>query len=206
MAPLKKVLDAEIGGGPVKAIRLERAISQVLIRERGAIAEAEGSQGRAPRESTLPHDADPERMANGPQLGHGPDGGDPKSESRGTTSPKRAGRSSKAEVATDRRQSIQHDANNGRYSPGVNPGDMGPERRKGTSQAATQPSLNEILEVLNGFLGTTEAGGWRALPKSEALTLCRKHGLRVTHGLLAKLGQEEPGRFAVDGVVVKFRP
>lgn len=206
MAPLKKVLDAEIGGGPVKAIRLERAISQVLIRERGAIAEAEGSQGRAPRESTLPHDADPERMANGPQLGHGPDGGDPKSESRGTTSPKRAGRSSKAEVATDRRQSIQHDANNGRYSPGVNPGDMGPERRKGTSQAATQPSLNDLLEVLNGFLGTTEAGGWRALPKSEALTLCRKHGLRVTHGLLAKLGQEEPGRFAVDGVVVKFRP
>ena len=111
-----------------------------------------------------------------------------------------------AEVATDRRPSIQHDANNGRYSPGANPGDMGPERRNGTSQAANQPSLSEILEVLNGCPGTTEADGWRALPKSEALTLCRKHGLRVTHGGLAKLSQEEPGRFAVDGVVVKFRP
>ena len=73
------------------------------------------------------------------------------------------------------------------------------------SQTATQPSLNEILEVLNGVLGTAVADGWRTLPKSEALTACRKRGLRVTHGWLAKLGQEEPGRFAVDGVVVRYR-
>ena len=205
MAPLKKVLDAEIGGRPVKAIRLERAISQVLIRETGAIAEAKGSRGRVPSESTLADKTGQERMAAGPRLGHGTDGGDPMPEPGQTRSPKPAGRSSRPEEATDSGPSTQHDANSSGHSPGANPGDTGPERRKGMSQTATQPSLNEILEVLNGVLGTAVADGWRTLPKSEALTACRKRGLRVTHGWLAKLGQEEPGRFAVDGVVVRYR-
>lgn len=206
MAPLKKVLDAKIGGRPVKAIRLERAISQVLIREPGATAEAEGSQGRAPSESTPPSDAGPERTANGPLLGHGPDGRDPKPEPTQTRSPKRSGRSSRHEEAADGEQSTLHDANNSSHFTGANPGDTGPERRKGESQTATQPSLSELLEVLNAYPGTAEAGGWQTLSKSEALNACRKHGLRVTHGWLAKLGQEEPGRFSVDGVVVKYRP
>ena len=205
MAPLKKVLDTEIGGMPAKAIRLERAISQVLTREPGAIAEAEGSQGRAPSESTVPRDPGPERPADGPLLGHGPDGRDPKPEPRQTRSPKRPGRSSRLDEAAESGPSTQHAANSSRHSAGANAGDTGPERRKGASQTATQPSLNEILEVLNGYPGTTQADGWRTLPKSEALTACRNHGLRVTHGWLAKLGQEEPGRFAVDGVVVKYR-
>ena len=206
MAPLKKVLDAEIGGRPVKAIRLERAISQVLIREPGAIAGAEGSQGRAPSESTPPHKTGQERMADGPQLGHGPDGGDPMAEPGQTRSPKRAVRSSRLDEAAECGPSTQHAANSCRHSHGANPDDTGPERRKGAPQTATQPSLSEILKVLNGYPGTTQADGWRTLPKSEALTACRNHGLRVTHGWLAKLGQEEPGRFAVDGVVVKYRP
>lgn len=206
MAPLKKVLDVEIGGRPVKAIRLERAISQVLIREPGAITEAEGSQGRAPSGSTVPRDADPERPADGPLLGHGPNGRDPKPEPSQTRSPKRSGRSSRPEEAADGGQSTLHAANSSGHSPVANAGDTGPERRKGAPQAGTQPSLNDILEVLNGCPGTAEANGWRTLPKSEALTACRKQGLRVTHGWLAKLGQEEPGRFAVDGVVVKYRP
>lgn len=206
MAPLKKVLDAQIGGRTVKAIRLERAISQVLIREPGAIAEAEGSQGRAPSESTVPRDPDPERPADGTLLGHGPGGRDPKPEPSQTRSPKRSGRSSRHEEAADGGQSTLHDANSSRHSPGANAGDTGPERRKGASQTGTQPSLNEILEVLNRCPGAEQADGWRTLPKSEALTACRTHGLRVTHGWLAKLGKEEPGRFAVDGVVVKFRP
>lgn len=43
MAPLKKVLDAEMGGASVKTIRLEPAISQVLVREAGGVAQAEDS-------------------------------------------------------------------------------------------------------------------------------------------------------------------
>jgi conjugal transfer pilus assembly protein TraI len=53
MAPLKKVLDAEIGGATVKAIRLELAISQALLREAGGVAQAEdvgcGDTAETPR-------------------------------------------------------------------------------------------------------------------------------------------------------------
>ncbi len=206
MAPLKKVLDAQVGGRTVKAIRLEGAISQVLIREAGAIAEAEGSQGRAPSESTPPHKTGPERMTDGPLLGHGPDGGDPQPELRQMKAPERAGRSSKAGEPADGSQTGKNDASRSHRPPGADPGPTRSESRKGPSETHAQPSLNEILEVLSRLPATAQADGWRALPKSDAMTACRKCGVRVTHGRLGKLAQEEPGRFAVEGIIVKYRP
>lgn len=206
MAPLKKVLDTEIGGRPVKAIRLEHAISQVLIREPGAIAKAEGSQGRAPSESTLSQDGGPERMTDGPLLGHGPDGGDPKPELRQMKAPERAGRSSKAGEPADGSQTGKNDASRSHRPPGADPAPTRSESRKGPSETYAQPSLDEILEVLSRLPATAQADGWCTLPKSDVMTACRKCGVRVTHGRLGKLAQEEPGRFAVEGIIVKYRP
>jgi len=206
MAPLKKVLDAEIGGRPTKAIRLERTISQILIREPGSFAEAEGIRGRAPSESTLPRDAGPERMTDGPLLGHGSDGGDPKPELRQAKAPERPGRSSKAEEPTDGSQTGKNDASRSRRLPGADPAPTESESRKGPSETHAQPSLNEVLEVLSRLPATAQADGWCTLPKSDAMTACRKCGVRVTHGRLGKLAQEEPGRFAVEGIIVKYRP
>lgn len=204
MAPLRKVLDVDIGGRPTKAIRLERSISQILIGERGASGEAEGGNRRTPSESRPVRDAVLERPVDGLPRGNRPDERDRDPETR-TRSSLRSGSSSKHQESAVAEQSSLRDANASRDSPIANSGETVPDKRRGMFQTDTQPSLDEILKVLNECPGAAEVAGWRTLPKSETLTTCRRHGIRVTHGWLAKLGQQEPDRLVVDGVVVKFR-
>ena len=122
--------------------------------------------------------------------------------------PERAGRSSKAGEPADGSQTGKNDASRSHRPPGADPAPTTrSESRKGPSETThAQPSLNEILEVLSRLPATAQADGWRALPKSDVMTACRKCGVRVTHGRLGKLAQDEPGRFAVEGIIVKYRP
>ena len=81
----------------------------------------------------------------------------------------------------------------------------GLETRAGAFGASAQPSLDEILAVLGEFPATAQPDGWRALSKPEAMSACKKRGLKLTHRWLAMLAQEDHYRFIVDGAIVKYR-
>ena len=149
MAPLKKVLDADIGGRSVKVIRLEHEISDALIREAGEIAHSDASQGETPSPPVPPRDSGQERIEDDP------DGRDPKRERRRATTTKGAGRMSMAEAeATKNVPTSDCDADR---NLGSAPGGL--ETRAGAFGASAQPSLDEILAVLGEFPATAQPDG-----------------------------------------------
>lgn len=195
MAPLKKVLDAEIGGRQVKVIRLEHEIGDALIGEVGEIARSDTNQGETPSPLMRPQDSGAERIEDDRNEGH------PKRERRQATTPKGAGR-----LSMDEAQATKH----------VPPSDRDADRplgsalggrdtREGPFGASAQPSLDEVMAVLGELPAAAQPDGWCVLSKPEAMTACKKRGLKLTHGWLARLAQEDHDRFIVEGAIVKYR-
>ena len=170
MTPLKKILDAEIGGRQVKVIRLEHEIGDALIGEVGEIARSDPNQGETPPPLMRPRDSGAEKIVDDRDEGY------PKRERRRATTPKGAGRLSLEET------------------------------RDEAFGASAQPSLEEIIAVLGELPATAQPDGWLALSKPEAMSACKKRGLKLTHGWLARLAQEDHDRFNVEGAIVKYRP
>jgi hypothetical protein len=52
---------------------------------------------------------------------------------------------------------------------------------------------------------TQQMDGWRSLPKREAIAACRKRGMRLTHGHLDNLAQQDTQRLALDGVILRCK-
>lgn len=195
MAPLKKVLDAEIGGRQVKVIRLEHEISDVLIREVGEIAHSDARQGETPSPPVPPRDSGQERIEDDP------DGREPKRERRRASTTKGAGR-----LAMDEAEATKHVPLSDRDADHDSGAALaGREIREGPFGASVQPSLDEVMAALGELPATAQPDGWRTLSKPEAMSACKKRGLKLTHGWLATLAQVDRDRLIVEGAIVKYR-
>lgn len=204
MAPLKKVLDTEMGGRTVKAIRLERDASQAVVREAGfqtgkpsqpenGVSRADRREGEARHKETSTKtgaktDEAPAEAGTPSDGAPSPDAGE---QARGKAKPKsrRPGNESAkgASLTKDERRATVKE----------------PE---GSISERSQPSPAEVIEALKDAPAKAEQDGWVVIAKYEAMTAIKRRGIKLTHSGLAKLGQQNPSRLAVDGVMVKYRP
>ncbi|MDD5296532.1 MAG: MobH family relaxase [Rhodocyclaceae bacterium] len=198
MAPLKKVLDAEIGGVTVKTIRLELAISQALVREAGGVAQVEdvGCGGMA--ESSRGVTTEP------------PDGREPGPES--TTAPslppventKPSGKAQKAKASKAK-------SGSGDVPVGGQPNaDGSAEMSDAESQTsavgpAQSPSLEEVLAAIQNMPCQLGADGYRTAPKGSVIAACAQRGIKLSHSRVAVLARIAPEKFALENGVVRFK-
>ena len=196
MAPLKKVLDGQLGSGAAKVIRLEQDISDALIRAMGDIsgdstAAADTRTESAPQsshqDSTLAS-VEADRELKQP-----------------AEAPKRAKRTRKPKPeGADPRPPATKEAGAGQQLLGLDPeGATGPASE--TSGERRQPALEDVLHVLTALPVPSGADGWCAIPKREAIAACRKHGVMLTHGRLADLAQQGTSQLVLDGVILRYR-
>lgn len=196
MAPLKKVLDGQLGSGAAKVIRLEQDISNALIRAMGDIsgdstAAADTRTESAPQsshqDSTLAS-VEADRELKQP-----------------AEAPKRAKRTRKPKPeGADPRPPATKEAGAGQQLLGLDPeGATGPASE--TSGERRQPALEDVLHVLTALPVPSGADGWCAIPKREAIAACRKHGVMLTHGRLADLAQQGTSQLVLDGVILRYR-
>lgn len=185
MAPLKKVLDWQLGNGAVKVIRLERDISDTLIRMMGDIS----------GDSTAAADT---RMESAPQSSH--QDSTLASVEADRETPRRARRTQKTKpegvdprLPATRQKLLSLDPEGATSPASV------------TSVEQRQPTLEDVLRVLTALPVPSGADGWCAIPKREAIAACRKHGVMLTHGRLADLAEQNAGKLKVDGITVLYR-
>jgi hypothetical protein len=69
----------------------------------------------------------------------------------------------------------------------------------------TQPTLEDVLSVLQKLPRSPNDEGWHSIQKSDAIAACRKNGLILTHGHLARLAHHDTTRLTLDGVSVRYR-
>ena len=197
MAPLKKVLDEHWRGVPIKLIRLEREISEVLVQAMGDITGA-----RAPAGDTSPESVPPPRDDARPDNDEAR--GDPSSARLPTFNPEREKPASKSRPkGKEGRPSAAKDAMAGQQtlaldSEGVKSGEPDTSR-------PGLPTLEDVLAVLGELPVMPRADGWRSLPKREAIAACRKRGMPITHGHLTDLARQDTDRFALDGVILRYK-
>jgi conjugal transfer pilus assembly protein TraI len=198
MAPLRKVLDGQMGGAPAKVIRLEREISEVLIRALGDATGAGAPVGDAPPDlAPAPRaDASPdnEEARDYPSSARcpAPESG----QDRPTSKSRSKGREGHPPIVKDSmivQQTLTPDPE------GAKRGAPADASRPGL------PTLEDVLAVLEELPVTQQADGWRSMPKREAIAACRKHGMRLTHGHLDNLAQQDTDRFALDGVILRYK-
>lgn len=196
MAPLKKVLDGQLGSGAAKVIRLEQDISNALIRAMGDIS----------GDSTAAADT---RTESAPQSSH-QDSTFASVEAdrelkQPAEAPKRAKRTRKPKAeGADPRPPATKEAGAGQQLLGLDPeGATGPASE--TSGERRQPALEDVLHVLTALPVPSGADGWCAIPKREAIAACRKHGVMLTHGRLADLAQQGTSQLVLDGVILRYR-
>jgi len=193
MTPLKKVLDGQLGSGAAKVIRLERDISDALIRAMGDISgdssvsvDTRKSSHQDSTIASVEADRELKQPAEAPKRAkrtrnHKPEGADPRLP---------------ATKKADAEQQLL----------GLDPeGATGPASE--TSRELRQPSLEDVLHVLTHLPAPSGADGdgWRAIPKREVIAACRKHGVMLTHKRLADLTQQDTSQLVLDGVILRYR-
>jgi conjugal transfer pilus assembly protein TraI len=197
MAPLKKVLDGQLGGASAKVIRLEREISGVLIQALGDAALIS-----APAGDTSPDPVPPPR--NDALPGSDETKSDLSPARHSDLDPKREKRASKLRPKGKEGQpSAVKDTV-------ADPQVLAPDPEGAKSAVSDTfrpglPTLEDVLAVLWDIPMTQHADGWRALPKREAIATCRKRGMRLTHGHLDNLAQQDTHRLALDGVILRYK-
>lgn len=192
MAPLKKVLDGQLGSGTAKVIRLERDISNALILAMGDISSDSTAAADARTEST-------------PQSSHHDQTLASVEVKQPAEAPKRAKQARKPKPeGADPQPSATKEAGTGQLP--LNLGTEGATSQSPeTSRERQQPALEDVLHVLAAIPGPSVADGWRAIPKREAIAACRKHGVMLTHGRLADLARQGTGHLVLDGVILRYR-
>ncbi len=197
MAPLKKVLDTDIGGATVKAIRLELAISQALVREAGGVAVEDvgcGDTAESPRGAKIE-----------PALGRGAgmvSAAPPSIPSVETIKP-----SDKAPKA----KSQKPKPGSGEVPPGGRPnadvsGQMsGDESQTSAVGPAQSPSLEEVLAAIQDMPCQLGADGYRTATKGAVMAACALRGIKLSHSRLAVLARIAPDKFSLENGVVRFR-
>lgn len=196
MAPLKKVLDGQLGDGTAKVIRLEREISGVLIQalgdNPGASTPASGTRPEPSPRDEAPPSSEGEKVNPSPPLRPAPE-------------PKRNKRTSKPRPADkDVPQAATKSPDTGQQVLSLGPEDAAspaPEASAGRGL----PTLEDVLFVLRELPVPPQANGWRSMPKREAIAACRKGGMTLTHAHLANLAQQDASRCVLDGVILRYR-
>lgn len=75
----------------------------------------------------------------------------------------------------------------------------------GNPKSTNAPALDEILEVIRNLPAEPIESGFRQISKLEVMGACKAQGIKLTHGGLAKLGQQDTSRLVVEGFMVRFR-
>lgn len=209
MAPLKKVLEMEIGGVQAKVIRLECDVSEVFIREAGDIQQGKPAHENDHGEFRRSQNERSEFRASEAQRPKQPQDGlrqvDEKPE------PKQAKRSPAHAVKSSKRKgkvtapSLTPDGDN-RAPVSASPPSEPMEAGQNNQPVATStPSLDQVIDTLSGVPGVKTLDGWFEMPKYEAMAALKAKGVKLTHSALAMIGEHDPSRFAVVGSIVRYR-
>jgi conjugal transfer pilus assembly protein TraI len=214
MAPLKKLLDTEIGGFSVKTIRLEPEISAALVREAGGVPQAQ-EVARIVGGSTPRGGSDPEPVpAPDPDLAAVPAPHQP--EVTGLSGKTQKGKARKARPDSgeaspqgqDQRKGGEHPSGTAgmvakkESSAGESKGQM----PSGTARISALPSLEAVIAAIQDISGQLEVDGRRAVSKIAVMAACKARGIKLSHSSLAALSAIEPERFALENGIVRFKP
>ncbi|PZP54936.1 MAG: hypothetical protein DI596_12105, partial [Azospira oryzae] len=160
MAPLKKVLDGQMGGRAAKVIRLERDISDVMIQAIGDLQGASNPAAGARQERTPRPGIDgdpspgPEERNREEKTTTGSEGAAKRPEPRRTPKPKER-------LSAEETDALQQALNPQPEDAAVKPAAASGRRR--------QPELDEVLAVLTALPVPPGGDGWRSMPKREAI-------------------------------------
>lgn len=208
MAPLKKVLDADMGGQPVKAIRLERDISRELIQLAGGVARCKAAPNgvQPPAEagesaSEPDHAAGETRRSGGAGRVQGPEQR-PRGAAIGAGGALRSEFPAAKDTSTPDADADGERDCRGAASPELRSSPMPSEAQV---TAVSLPSLEDFLAVLMDIPGAAQPDGWRQVSKSEAMEACKSHGVRMTHSRLAKLAEADTTRLMLVEGMVRYR-
>lgn len=72
--------------------------------------------------------------------------------------------------------------------------------------AAAGPVSEDVLAVLKGHPAARQANdGWWEMSRRDAISACRRGGIMVTFGQFEDLVRQDTDRFALDGVILRYK-
>jgi len=209
MAPLKKVMEAQFGGGIAKAIRLTPEISQTLICEAGAALdgghiESEAKNSLCQGAKKKPAEPENSQMQAKPVK----QGRKPKREAVSLGEKTSVASFGEAKTTTGSPGEAGTQPRNeqpGKTPASVDGGTDGDQGAGDVAESAGLPSVDNVIEVIKDLQATVQSDGYLLINKQDVLAACKKRGLRITHRRLWELGSKDPDRLSVDGGVVRFK-
>ncbi|WP_170841649.1 MobH family relaxase [Nitrosomonas aestuarii] len=186
MAPLKKVIDTQINGQPVKAIRLQREISVAFNHELGDVPTVKQTEASVPGEKKIAVNLDTGATTDN----HNQD------------TKKIIGKSVTKKLSAKQRKSINRSA-----VPEKSQSEKAEKLDK--SNAANRPrypTLDELVSIIQS-IGAAEyhPDGFVSVEKNALIEACKERGFKMTHSFIANSSRHDAGKIYVENGAVKLR-